>query len=64
MLAERVGLRRRRTDIVLYFSLRRGNWGKGCNVFVEEDSGESGKVNKCGSSTYDSHHGRTCSRRN
>jgi len=38
MLAERVGLRRHRTDIVLYFSLRRGNWGKGCDMFVEESS--------------------------
>ena len=38
MLVERVGLRRHRTDIVLYFSLRRGNWGKGCDMFVEESS--------------------------
>ena len=60
MLAERVGSRRRRTDIVLYFSLRRGNWGKGCDMFVEESgwnelSEESGEP-----STYDSHHGCTC----
>ena len=45
MRAERVGLRRRRTDIVLYFSLRRGSWGRGCDVFVVEVcDGEVGVV--------------------
>lgn len=74
MLAERVGLRRRRTDIVLYFSLRKGSWGKGCDVFVTEDRDPNRVDRLCiyekhmqdtlVTTSLDSHHGCSCSRRN